>query len=93
MKKTLLSIGVLLGALHASAQADSMEDWLQNGRPEHVEAFVTDGTGTHRMPVCIGAANAGILTAPPPRIPVVLVEFQDRKFHASGKTHEEVRQN
>ena len=93
MKKTLLSIGVLLGALHASAQADSMEDWLQNGRPEHVETFVTDGTGTHRMPARIGAANAGILTAPTPRIPVVLVEFQDRKFHASGKTHEEVRQN
>ena len=79
--------------MHASAQADSMEDWLQNGRPEHVETFVTDGTGTHRMPARIGAANAGILTAPTPRIPVVLVEFQDRKFHASGKTHEEVRQN
>ena len=70
-----------------------MEDWLQNGRPEHVEAFVTDGTGTHRMPVRIGAANPGILTAPVPRIPVILVEFQDRKFHASGKSHEEVRQN
>lgn len=92
MKKRYLSIGILTFALNATAQVESIGEWWQNERPEHVMQYVTDATGTHRVPARIGTANNGILSAPLPKIPILLVDFPDRRFYASGKSAEEVRE-
>ncbi len=90
MKKLALST-LILCSLSVSAQNDE-DNWLGNQRPERVEEYVTDSNGTHKVIRKIGTPT-GILKAKNPKIPVVLVQFPDRPFYASGKTAEEVRSN
>lgn len=74
-----------------SAQNDE-DNWLSNLRPEHVEEYVTDSNGTHKVVRKMGTPSA-ILKVKNPKIPVVLVQFPDRPFYASGKNLEDVRSN
>ncbi|MBQ0049608.1 MAG: M6 family metalloprotease domain-containing protein [Bacteroidales bacterium] len=75
----------------ATAQTD-IEEWMQNQRPEHIESFITDDHGTRRAKLLVGSQKTAPMKAyGEQNIPIVLVQFPDRPFAASGSTVEEVR--
>lgn len=71
---------------------DADGDWLQNRieRPQRVYEY--DEGGIRRMPQKIGSRKTAPLPCTgSPKIPVILVQFPDRSFYASGKSDAEVR--
>lgn len=90
MKKILFGAFALC-SLTMSAQTSEEESWFYNLRPERVENMVTDENGTRKELLKVGSANQGVLSVKSPKIPVILVQFNDRPFSTAGKTDEEVR--
>lgn len=82
-----------LCSLSAAAQNEVLEGYVDFHRPELIETYVTDATGTHPGKHRIGVPGQFIKLSGSPKIPILLVEFPDRPFSASGATAEEVRAN
>lgn len=91
MKKLLFTFFALT-SLNASAQLFDNDELYRDERPLHIESYETDDNGTHKMPKKLGSlSSASIKSKGNPKIPILLVQFPDRPFYASGKTPEEVR--
>ncbi len=85
IRHSFCTLALLLSALYANAQTES----FRFGRPEHVFAGPTNNA--RRAPQRIGSqATASLKAVGIPRIPVVLVQFSDKKFTAAGTTKEEI---
>lgn len=85
--KRIIPVASLLACLPVAAQQDDMEEWFQNERPEHVYEYAEGGV--RRLPAKVGSREKAALSSMgSPKVPVVLVQFQDRKFEVSGKTEE-----
>jgi len=73
-------------ALAASAQ-DNIEEWFENGRPEHYETVTIDENGVHRAPRRIGSqATAPLKAKGTQKVPVILVAFADKAFTTADST-------
>lgn len=72
------------------ANAQEIEDtWNENLRPEHIYQYSENGV--RRLPQKVGSRKSAPLTCVgSPKVPVVLVQFADRPFHAAGTTSEEI---
>ena len=87
MKHILFTL-LLLSSLTIYAQ-DEVDSWYLNERPEHVYQYAEGGI--RRLPFKVGTRESAALTCSgSPRVPVVLVQFADRPFHAAGNTDEEI---
>lgn len=87
-----IPVAILFSCLSVSAQQEEVVDWYQNNRPEHVHDYA-DG-GVRRLPFKIGSRETAALSSiGSPKVPIVLVQFADRSFAASGKTDEEIVQS
>lgn len=90
MKYYLFAI-VMMFTFSVYAQ-EAEEEMFNVQRPEHVYQYA-DG-GVRRLPFRVGSRQTAPLTCyGSPKVPVVLVQFADRPFYASGKTVEEVLQS
>ncbi len=88
MKKIWLALCALL-PLTVFAQVHEDDDWMLNGRPEHVYEYAEGGV--RRLPFRIGnRKGAPLPCVGSPKVPVVLVQFSDRPFQASGKTKDDI---
>lgn len=77
-------------ANNVSSIMNDEDEGLFIGRPIHEDVY--DESGIRRMPKKVGSrATAALPATGSPVIPVVLVEFSDRKFSAAGKTPEEIK--
>lgn len=92
MRKTLLA-AMAISSLGAMAQVSERDFEFRTLRPEHVVNYVTDATGTRLGMHRVGVPGKTFPLTGAPRIPILLVEFPDRPFYASGKTSEEVLEN
>lgn len=68
-----------------------METWFGISRPEHVQSYITDSNGTHKVPHRVGSqASASLKSIGTQKIPVVLVGFADKDFTTAGGVKEDV---
>ena len=74
----------LLLPMSAMAQGNA-EEWLQNQRPEHYEMVTIESDGHHRITHKVGSLQSAPLKAKGiQHVPVVLVNFADRKFSVAA---------
>lgn len=84
-----LFIFLICFSFELSAQTDDFDDWSQISVPEHVYQY--SDNGVRRMPSKMGSKqNAALTCIGSPKVPVILVQFADRRFYASGKTEDEI---
>lgn len=88
-----LILGIIFPFLALPVMAqESHDDWFDNQRPERVYEYAEGSI--RRLPMKVGSrANAPLICTGSPRVPIVLVQFTDRKFYASGKTNEEIHRS
>ncbi len=95
--KLLFHVPVLVAGLLFTAPAlhaqDDFAEWMQNGRPERVEAATPALSPAVAAPMHkVGSQASAPLTAiGSPKVPVVLVQFDDVKFSTPSENEEEVK--
>ncbi|MCF0197276.1 MAG: immune inhibitor A, partial [Bacteroidaceae bacterium] len=92
MKKYIVLCAAALSSALAQAQLTIEKDEDPFGTERIICATADQQNSLQRKPYRVGTLDgAAINPAGSPRVPVLLVQFADRKFEVSGSTEEEVR--
>lgn len=84
--KQIFAILLCFVALTSRAQSE-IEEWLQNGRPEHIDQVIVDENGRRLAPRKVGSQkDAPIKAVGVKKVPVILVAFADQGFTCGDST-------